>query len=264
MPESDDCPYLFIHNYEKTIWEQLLDELPHRHVARLSVVSPFFEPDSSEREDPSQHDDAGLFERAFRDLTFEPPKGEKPVAIFFQQSEGKTCLPVDKLKARKGQVDLFQRLSTTSDEPRPLHAKLLLIEGSRGPGREPYLCAVHGSPNFTTAAFLSRPPEGNAEIAVITRLPAKRNGSSKTWSVLRLDYLFGKVLDWGTLKHVAPAREPLPAPDALRLCDVGLRMADRTIELVWQGSAPAAVEVRVLMELNGTWVLLASSAAWHG
>jgi hypothetical protein len=263
VPSAQESPHVFIHNYERPLWEQVLDALPNRHVTRLSIVSPFFEPNIVQPEDPVAEADVGVFERMLKDLTFEPPKGEKPVSVFFQQSEGKTLLPIDKLSQWKKEIDLFQRLSTT-DDLRPLHGKLLLIEGRQGTRREPYLLAVYGSPNFTRAAFLSRPPEGNSETAVVTRLPAKRNASAKTWSMLGLDQLFGKVIDWGTLTHVPPVREPLQPNDAFRVTDATLRVSDRKLEIFWQGSAPGAISARALIEVNGAWIVVGSGALVEG
>jgi hypothetical protein len=263
VPSAPKSPHRFIHNYDLPLWEQVLDALPHRHVVRLSIVSPFFEPNLVQPEDPVVEADVGIFERMLKDLTFEPSKGVKPVSVFFQQSEGKTLLPVDKLSRWKKEIELFQRLSTT-DEPRPLHGKLLLFEGAQGNRREPYLLAVYGSPNFTSAAFLSRPPEGNSETAVVTQLPAKRNASAKTWSVLGLDQLFGNVIDWGTLTHVPPVREPLQANDAFRVTDATLRVSDRKLEILWQGSVPGAVSARALVEVNGAWVVVGSGPLVEG
>ncbi len=258
VPTTTENLHRFIHNYERPLWEQVLDELPHRHVARLSVVSPFFEPNAVQPEDPIADLEVGIFERVFTDLTFEPPKGEKPVCVFFQQSEGNTLLPLDKLTRWNKNIELHQRLSTT-DELRPLHGKLLLIEGAKSNRRDPYLLALSGSPNFTSAAFLSRPPDGNSEAALVTRLPAKQNAYSKIRSLLGLDELFGKVIDWTTLKHVAPPPRPFQAPDAFRITDATLRVSDRKLELLWQGSAPGAVAARVLIELNGARIIVGSS-----
>jgi hypothetical protein len=260
VPKDRDTCHFFLHNYDRTIWEQILAALPHRHVARVSIVSPFFEPNVAGREDPCpDRDDGGAFAHLFSDLVFEPPKGERPIVVFFQQDEGRTLLPIDKLKAQMSEIELWQRLST-SDDSRPLHGKMLVIEGTRGRGRDPFLVAVHGSPNFTSAALLSRPPEGNAEIAVLTRIPARRNGSTKVWSVLALERLFGKVNDWGTLTYVSPEREPLPASDAFRVSDALLRVADRKLELVWDGTAPGAVSLRTIVQLNGVWTSIGGAA----
>jgi hypothetical protein len=262
VPPAPESAHTFLHNYERPLWGQILDTLPHRHVARLSIVSPFFEPNAVGSEDPIDEADAGIFKRMFEDLTFEPPKGESPVSVFFQQSEGKTLLPIDKLTRWKDRIALFQRLATTSDEPRPLHGKLLLIEGAKGGRRDPYLVAVYGSPNFTSAAFLSRPPEGNAEIAVLTRLPAKRNPSARARSALGLTHLFGEMTDWSTLTHVAPVGKPPPVtgPDAFRVTDAFLSVGDRKLELLWQGNTTGAMSARVLVETSGAWVVIASGA----
>lgn len=255
VPTTLENPHLFIHNYELPLWEQVLEALPHRYVARLSIVSPFFEPNRIQPEDPVTEADVGMFERMLKDLAFEPPKGEKPISVFFQQSEGQTVLPIDKLSRWKKEIELYQRLSTTQDS-RPLHGKLVLIEGAQGTRREPYLLAVHGSPNFTSAAFLFRPPESNSETAVVTRLPAKRNGSVKTWAVLGLDELFGKVADWGILTHMSPVREPLQMNDAFRVTDSTLNVSERKMEIIWQGRTPGAARVRALIEVNGAWIVV--------
>lgn len=259
VPHSLKSPHIFLHNYKSPLWEQVLDALPHRHVAQLCIVSPFFEPNAIQPEDPAPETEAGMFERMFRDLTFEPTKGGKPLSVFFQQSEGKTLLPIDKLTRWKNEIILFQR-AATGDDPRPLHGKFLLIEGAHGNRRDPYLVAVHGSPNFTSAAFLARPPEGNAEIAVVTHLPAKRGASAKVLSALGLPHLFAEVGDWTALTHIASVSGPFPPPDAFSVTDATLNVTERKLELLWQGSTPGAVSARVLAEVNGAWTVVASGS----
>lgn len=258
VPKPERRQHWFLHNYEVPIWDQLLKLLPHRYVARLSIVSPFFEPNSAEYEDPVEEADAGLFERALGDLKFEAPRGEKPIAVFFQQSEGRTLLPVDKLRAWKDRIELYQRRST-SEDPRPLHGKLLIVEGAQADGRPPYVLAVYGSPNFTSAAFLSRPPSGNAEVAVATMLPAKRDASGKAWTSLGLNILFGKVVDWGTLRHVPPPRPPIKEAGEFRITDATLQVSDRKLELAWEGSANGAATVRVSIEVEGSWSVVGTA-----
>lgn len=256
-PKEGERRQAFLHNYEKSIWEQVLARLPHRHVARVSIVSPFFEPNHAEPEDPGvEPGDEGIFARLFTDLKFEQSVS-KPVTVYFQQSEGETQLPLDTLRAWENQIELRHRLAT-SDEARPLHAKLLVIEGSRGPNREPYLVALHGSPNFTSAALLSRPPEGNAEIAVLTHLPWKRNSHAQVRAALQLDSLFGEVSDWSLLRYVAPKRKPLPGLWSFQVGDVSLRVADRRLFLTWKGSTVGATKAHVLIELDGSWVSIGS------
>ncbi|WP_024512028.1 phospholipase D family protein [Bradyrhizobium sp. ARR65] len=257
VPDAPDTPFSFLHSYDKPLWEQVLGSLPHRHIARITVLSPFFEPNVVEQEDPGIGSDDGLFDRMFTDLVFHPANGEKPVSIFFQQSEGKTLLPVDKLRRRKGEISLFQRL-VTSDEPRPLHGKFLAIEGAPGKDREPYLFAIHGSPNFTSAAFLTCPPVGNSEIAVLTRLPAKRNASARIRSALGLPQLFGVVNDWTTLTHVAPVRDPPQAPDSFRVTDATLHVHERKLDISWEGNTPSASAAQVLIETGAAWMPIAS------
>lgn len=253
VPKDGRTRVVFLHNYEKTIWEQVLAQLPHRHVAQVTIVSPFFESNCAAPEDPGiEPGDEGIFARLFADLKLKP-SGPETVTVYFQASEGETQLPLDKLRTWQDQIALYQRVAT-SDEARPLHAKLLLIEGARGPNREPYLISLHGSPNFTSAALLARPPQGNAEIAVLTHLPWKRNSHAQVRAALQLDTLFCVVTDWDLLRHVAPQRQPFPAIGSFRIVDVSLRVADRRLSLTWTGSTLGARSVHVLVELNGAWV----------
>jgi hypothetical protein len=258
VPKERNRSQLFLHNYERTLWDQILAQLPHRHVARVSIVSPFFEPNHVEPEDPRvQPRDESIFERLFKDLKFEQQSDVKPVTVYFQQSEGETQLPLDTLHRWKEQIDLRQR-SATSDGARPLHAKLLVIEGSRGPRQEPYLIIVHGSPNFTSAALLSRPPEGNAEIAVLTVLPWKRNAHRQICAALQLDSLFGEVQTWNLLKHVAPERRPPSGLGSFQVCDALLHVKDRKLLLTWRGATLGAKTACVLIELDGGLVSIGS------
>ena len=257
-PKEHEKRQTFLHNYESTLWDQILEQLPHRHVARVSIVSPFFEPNCVEPEDPGlAPGDEGIFARLFADLKFEQQSGVKPVTVYFQQSEGKTQLPLDTLRAWAEQIALRQRLATT-DEARPLHAKLLVIEGASGPRWDPYVVTVHGSPNFTGAALLSRPPEGNAEIAILTQLPWKRNCHAQVCAALQLDSLFGEVHDWNLLRHVVPERNPLPGIGAFRVSNVSLRVADRRLFVTWNGATLGAKTACVLIELDGGWVSIGS------
>jgi len=257
VPHTPNTAHAFLHNYERSLWEQLLNALPHRQIARLSIVSPFFEPNTVESEDPPGDADGGIFARIFEDLEFKPSKGEKLISVFFQQSEGKTLLPVDKLTRWKDKIALYQR-RTTSDEPRPLHGKLLLIEGAREGRRDPFLFALHGSPNFTSAALLSRPPTGNAEIAVLTTLPQSRNGFARAEMAFGFGELFGKVVDWSTLTHVKPEPVSPAAPDIFRVTDVYFDVNKRRLELIWRGDTTAATGIRVLVESNGAWLVVAT------
>ena len=257
VPREKDRLHTFLHNYKQALWDQILKELPHRHVTKVSIVSPFFEPNKETSEDPADQADDGIFARLFKDLTFDPAKGARPVSVFFQQSEGATQLPINKLGAWKPQLDLRQRLSTT-DQARPLHGKMLVIEGAKGPKHEPYLVTVFGSPNFTSAALLSCPPDGNAEIALLTHLPPKRNGTQRIWSIMGLDSLFSEVKDWTTLHYVEAHRPRLPAVGEFRVDDAWLSVADRKLVLTWQGSTSAASELRVLVEANGAWTTVSS------
>lgn len=264
VPKEVDSVHSFLHNYDTPIWEQVLKALPHRHVARVGIVSPFFEPNAESCEDPSDEDDTGVFARVLDDFVLEPPKGEKPITVFFQQSEGNTNLPIDKLKRWADSIELWQRLSTSVDEPRPLHGKMLIIEGAKGTNRDPYVVVVSGSPNFTSAALLSTPPSGNAEIAILSRLPARRNASVLVRSALQLDNLFGKVEDWSTLKHSSRPMRALPRQDAFRVTDVALDVGSRTVKIAWQGDTSGGTVIRLLAQKDGVWTPIASAQIGTG
>ncbi len=184
--ERERPNHILLHNYERSLWDQLLAKLPHRVLRRAVVVSSFYEPDiaTGQSDDPpGQAGDTSVFQRLFSDFTFNADAGEAPVTVCFQVDYDETALPLSKLKAWKDRLNLRARLAT-SDDPRPLHGKLLVLEGTGRKGREPFLVALHGSPNFTSAALLTTPPNGNAELAVLTRLPPRGGGTVRVEAVL--------------------------------------------------------------------------------
>jgi hypothetical protein len=189
----------------------------------------------------------------------EPVKGTKPVAVFFQQAKDGTTLPIDKLKKWQSTISLFQR-SSTSDEPRPLHGKLLVIEGAEGPHRKPYLLVLHGSPNFTQAAYLTRPPKGNAEIAILTTLPPRQNGTGLVWESLGLKGLFGEeMVDWSTLHYRETKKQPRTAEGKTHIGEVMLRVADRKLVIHFDTKPEQNTTVRVHAEIDGVWTEIAAS-----
>jgi hypothetical protein len=257
--EREPSPHILLHNYENPLWDQLLAELPHRVLRRVEVVSPFFEPDAAANraEDPTgQADDDSIFRRLFSDFEFEPDLEAKPVTVFFQEDFGATALPVTKLKTWKRMLHLQSRLAT-SDDARRLHGKLIVLEGSGKKGREPFLVALHGSPNFTSAALLATPPNGNAELAVLTRLPHQRGGATKVVKALGLGELFGPISDWESL-HTKPLTIP-PIRDmaAFALTDATLDVARRAVVVSIRNLPPDAVRFRLSAQVEGVWLQLA-------
>ena len=212
VPDEAAAPaqhLLFSH--KQPIWDQVLGHLPHRYIRRATIVSPFFEPDlsSAAHEDPPLDAlDTSVFARLFGDLSFEPTGDEKPVSIYFQHDSGATLLPLEKLSTWKEQIELHARRDDSQD-PRRLHGKLLVLEGARGKGRDPFVVTLHGSPNFTAAALLHTAPEQNAELAVLTRLPARRNASSRITEALGLADRFSLVVDWSTRPVGGAGRNPV-------------------------------------------------------
>jgi hypothetical protein len=251
--------HTLLHNYEKPLWDQLLAELPHRMLRRAAIISPFFEPASAANrteDPPGPTDDDSIFQRLFSDFKFEPDLEAEPVTVFFQEDCGATTLPLAKLKTWKRMLHLQARLAT-SDDPRRLHGKLLVLEGTGKKGREPFLVALHGSPNFTSAALLATPPNGNAELAVLTRLPHRGGGATKVVKALGLAELFGPVSDWESL-HTKPMTIP-PIRDmaAFALTDATLQVAGRVVVVSIRNLPPDSIRFRLSAQVEGVWLQFA-------
>ncbi|MBI4524536.1 MAG: hypothetical protein HY695_12080 [Deltaproteobacteria bacterium] len=254
--EATPSPHVILHNYDKPLWEQLLALAPHRFLRRAIIMSPFYEPDASSAlplEDPvGQSDDTSAFERLFADFTFEPTGIEKPLTIYFQEDHGVTQLPLKKLERWASKIAILSRLHTT-DDARPLHAKFLVLEGEAATGRKPFLLALSGSPNFTSAAWLSTPPNGNAELAVLTHLPLRSGGARSIVAALGLDRLFAPVPDWGGLNVASRTFPPSRPREAFTVTDVILCLDAKLLELSLENVPPNTVQIRVLAEIGGRW-----------
>ena len=251
LPSPAPTPrHTLLHNYAQPIWSQLLQHLPHRVLGRAVIVSPFFEPDRKRPEDPALGpEDSSIFARLlFEDFEFDTPRGEAPVRVFFRQSEGRTELPVHKLGEARDKVAFF----TQDEREKRLHAKLILLEGARGPGREPFLVALHGSPNFTTAGLLRTPPHGNSELAVLTTLPVKSKAMSRCISVLKLDRGFVPVADLGGLTSIVPGDSP--EPPARGTADVTFLVAEGTVRVSLGQVVPGGARVRICLLRDGAWI----------
>jgi len=252
-------PHTLLHNYEKPLWDQLLARLPHRVLRRVAIVSPFFEGDATANpteDPPGQEDDDSMFHRLFSDFKFEPDPGGKPITVFFQEDSGATALPVTKLKLWKAMLDLQARLAT-SDDARRLHGKLIVLEGSGKKGLMPFLFALHGSPNFTSAALLKTPPNGNAELAVLTRLPHQVGGASKVVEALKLGELFGRVSDWESLRTKPLSIPPIRSLAAFVLTDATLHVTARAVVVSIRNLPPEALGFRLSAQVEGGWLQLA-------
>lgn len=249
--------HILLHNYADSIWSQLLKRMPHRVLRRAVIVSPFFEPDRKRPEDPALGpQDASIFARMlFEDFEFEPQKDEVPVRVFFRQSEGRTELPVRKLGKLGGKVAFFAQ----DEREQRLHAKLLLLEGAEGPGREPFLIALHGSPNFTTAGLVHRQSYCNSELAVLTTLPAKRKGLHLSVAMLGLERGFTRVLDLSSLQTEEP-REP-PARASWGVVDATYRVSEQVVKVSLMEATPAGSRVRVLLQRDGAWIVIGETDA---
>ena len=124
----------------------------------------------------------------------------------FQENDCYTRLPVEKIRHYEGKVEL-RTLDWSSNQARPLHAKMLLVQGTDAHGSDPFLYVVGGSPNFTPAAFLRSPPDGNAELAIIARLEGRRRAINSVEALLGLRDLFPRKIDLAELRTII-ARPP--------------------------------------------------------
>jgi hypothetical protein len=249
--------HVLLHNYAEPIWAQLLKRMPHRVLRRAVIVSPFFEPDRKHPEDPALGpQDASIFARMlFKDFEFDAPKDEAPVRVFFRQSEGRTELPVRKLKELENKIGFFAQ----DEREQRLHAKLVLLEGAEGNGRDGFLLALHGSPNFTTAGLINRPPNGNSELAVLTTLPAKRKSLDRSAHVLGLERGFTQVEDLSALQVEAVGQPPVPPSQGV--ADATYRVAERTVKISLLHAPPTGSRVRVLLQRDGAWVVIGEADA---
>ena len=259
-PAEHERPnHILLHNYERSLWDQLLAKLPHRLLRRAVVVSPFYEPDIAKgrsEDPPGQAEDTSIFNRLFSDFVFDADEGEIPVTVCFQEDYGETALPLSKLKAWKDRLNLRARLAT-SDDGRPLHGKLLVLEGTGRKGREPFLAAIHGSPNFTSAAFLTTPPDGNAELAILTWLPPRGGGANRVEASLGLGELFGPIIDWETIHSKAPAKPSQRDRNEFVLTDATFQVVGQTLVVSVRNVPAGAARFRLTAEVDGTWTLLA-------
>ena len=249
--------HVLLHNYSESIWTQVLKMVPHRVLKRAVIVSPFFEPDRRHPEDPPLGaQDASIFARMLlQDFEFEPPKGQPSVRVFFRQSEGRTELPVRKLKKFKNKIAFFAQ----DEREQRLHAKLLLFEGAEGKGRKPFLLALYGSPNFTTAGLINRPPKGNSELAVLTTFPIQRKSLDRVTHMLGFERGFNQVQDLSILQSEKDV-EP-PEPISLGAADVTYRVAEQTLKVSLIQNAPIGARIRVLVQRDGSWVVIGETAA---
>jgi hypothetical protein len=248
--------HLLLHNYTESIWTQVLKRMPHRVLRRAVIVSPFFEPDRKHPEDPALGpQDASIFARMLSDFEFDTPKNEVPVRVFFHQSDGRTELPVRKLTGLAEKIAFFAQ----DEREQRLHAKLLLLEGAEGPGREPFLLALYGSPNFTTAGLVQRPPSGNSELAVLTTLPAKRKNLNRSIAVLGLERGFTYLEDLSSLRAEKEGKAPVPPSQGV--ADVTYRIAEGVVKVSLLQPAPVGVRVRVLLHCDGGWGVIGEADA---
>lgn len=244
--------HALLHNYDRSIWSQLETMLPHKILRRALIVSPFFERDRDHPEDPAvATHDASIFDQLLSiNFEFNPSKSEAPVRVYFRQSEGKTELPVQKLSQYGDRVSFFCQ----KEGEEPLHAKFLLLEGAEGAGRRPYLFALHGSPNFTTAALGKVPPNGNSELAVLTTLPATRGTWGQVIDILGLSKSFYPMQKLELLTPIEPGEPPPRRPQGV--ADTTYQVADKLLKIALPEPIPNGGRIRIYLERDGTPALI--------
>jgi HKD family nuclease len=191
----------FLHNYDEPLYNQILRTLPNKDLDALWIVSPFFDAEMSEKID--KREDALEYELINKIFESFSKKSQSQVRFYFQASAGNaTCLPVELLKGYRSLIELYKKDPTALDQ-RALHAKMLIFFGHRSSG-DSFITIVHGSANFTRAALLSKPPEGNAEIVMLTQISNTRVDPDKLEYYLDLNRLFCQVPDWNSLSGQQP------------------------------------------------------------
>ena len=103
------APHHFLHNYDQSLWRQVLRKLPTRRLRRVLILSPFYEPDSASfvEEDPAfDESDKSIVHSLFQDFEFAPKNGEKPVSFYFHDPGASCALPIDKLLAKRDVISL--------------------------------------------------------------------------------------------------------------------------------------------------------------
>jgi hypothetical protein len=235
-----------LHDYDRPIWEQLREHVP-KTLQQAVIVSPFYEADKDRPEDPVvEPDDHSVFDRLMeKDFSFERRAGEPPVRVFFRRCAGQTELPVQKLRRHAARIAFFAQDET---ERHRLHAKLLLLQGV-GRAHEPLLFALHGSPNFTSAGLMRRPPHGNSELAVLTSLPGSGASLDRVVQALELEQGFSPVHDVAALKPLSAEREPPRPPQGTS--DATYHVDRGELHLVLGQAAPPGAVVRIRLA-NGT------------
>ncbi|GIK36910.1 MAG: hypothetical protein BroJett011_07430 [Chloroflexota bacterium] len=244
---------LFLHNYDQPLWPQIVQALPGKKLEMVWIVSPFFEADTSQplssggsssptgaahHEDPLQDGlDETLFKQLFTTFDFKQSKVQFPIRIYFQASSTNvTNLPLNQLQPFKSQIALFKKDPGAID-PRHLHAKLFVFIGRHQDGKL-FITLVHGSANCTRAALLSQPPEGNAEIVVLTHLPQPEGLVEKLETFLNLRQLFTPVHNWASLTSQSPP-SPLPLPSIL-VWEGLVSISKKTVTIFFQVDHPQA------------------------
>lgn len=193
---------IFLHNYDRSLLEKITDQLPSNNLMGLWVISPFYEQDKSNgmrTEDPvDENIDNTLIDEIFNKFKFIKSDIDKPLHLYFQPvGENKTNLPLNILGKYRSRISLFPK-NTAVDSPfqRSLHAKMMLFIGASKSEKDDFIAIFQGSANFTKAALLSKPPDGNAEIGVLTIFPRKRLDVDLLSYYLYLNNIFKYEENW--------------------------------------------------------------------
>ncbi len=225
---------LLLHNYEKPLWPQIVGSLPAKRLESLWVVSPFYEPPPGAAEDPPDDaPDRSLLANIFESFSFSG-KQSPPLRFYFQaDGKGLTLLPVPLLRHWKNSIELYQK-NSTADDKRALHGKMLALAGRAANGKH-FVTLVVGSANFTRAALLAMPPNGNAELVVLTTFFRPDDLAERLADHLNLNQLFSKVEDWDRL--TVRALPPKRSTPAVEVFEGWVSLAERQVRVFFRASA---------------------------
>jgi hypothetical protein len=250
---SEDIEPIFLHNYSEPLLPQIIQDLPNRTLDEVWILSPFFESESygdpslprtqiGHDDPPGETLDQTLVNEFFRRVTFADEKGQSPVHFYFEATTtNATHLPVNVLRPYESQIALHVKNRAAEDQ-RKLHAKALVFIGRKN------ITLVHGSANFTRAALLSTPPDGNAEIVVLTRLKRANSMAEKLAVYLNLADLFTDIDNWEGLTY-QPTIITSPPPGVVQVWEGMVSLTDKKVTVFFRVDHPLAH--RVLVTLCG-------------
>lgn len=242
VKDSSERVLSFFHNYDKSLFDKILEVLPSNKLDAIWIVSPFYESEVTSDNPSNDKLDDTLFSRIFKTFKFTGEQ-QPPVRIYFQASSANaTTLPLRLLKRLKSDIALYKKNPNALDQ-RTLHAKMFVFIG-RKPSGERFVTIVHGSANFTSAALLSKPPAGNAEIVMATQVLDADVVAKNLTAYLNLDQLFNRIDNWDSLIEVIPSPVVIPV---IQVWEGMISLEKMTIQIYFKVNSPKVQHIKIFL-----------------